>query len=588
MALLACLFYILSLGMYLSTRLQIIRRKILGFLSAGVLLVCAVFSKENAFTLLAAIILVEVILFRQSLRTALKFVAIGVVAAVMVFAAVVVTEKLPGSEEAGVFHLIRLYYRISGLTPLEVALTQSRMFFDYLSLLLAPFWFDMPFWVAPIISRSLLNPPATALAVGGVFALIGLSLALLRRRPLLSFGMLFFILNLIPESALVPSHIFFAYRAILPLMGLTLVAADLALAALKWTGNRGVRQKVQLALAATLVIWIAAAAVTTVSRALIWVDPVLVWKEAARHLPPPDADCDRMHYVAILDSFGFELQQKGRHKEAVQYHELSLKMYPSNMRGLTFMASALAGSGDPADAEVYFKKAFEARATDGRAPVFARTTYGDFLERRARKPEAADQYAEALKIRPDAASLQKKLGTLRMELGEAAEAEKCFRNALAHEPHSPQAHYDLAAALKTQGRLDEAIRHYQEAVRLKPDYAWAHNNLGRAMEEKGDTIAALACYAKALQYDKNLAEAHLNMGNALAGMNKLDDSIRHYKAAITIRPDFSQAHNNVAAVLEEKGDLKRAAEHYKLATQLRPDIETFAKNLARVMNKLQQ
>jgi protein O-mannosyl-transferase len=586
MTLLACLFYLLSLSAYLGTRMGIIRSQVLGFSLCAALFLCAILSKENAVTLPAAIILAEIILFKQRLRAVLVLIATASLLVVIASVPFVFLERMPGTQETGMFHMIKLYYRISGLTPLEVALTQSRMLFDYLFLSLVPFLTGLPFWVAPVISRSLLNPPSTVLAVVGVFALIGLSLALLRRQPLTSFGILFFILNLIPESALLPTHTFFAYRVLLPLVGLILAVADLALVGYKWAESRGMNLRVKAVLAGMLAIWIAASAATAFSKAAMWTDPVLVWEEAVRNLPSPEADFDKMHYLTILDNLGYELQLKGRHKEAVPYHERSLNVVPTNLRALTLMATALAGTGDIEKAEPYFKKVLESPAADARTTVFARIMYGESLERAGRKPEAADQYGAALNTRPDMASWQRKLGRLLIELGQPREAVKRFGKAVELEPESAEAHYDLATALQAEGKLDEAINHYVAALRLRPDHAWAYNNLGRIMEAKGDVAAALKYYANALQHDRNMPEGHFNIGNALVALNKLDEAMLHYRSVITIRPDYAQAHNNLGVVLEEKGDFEQAAEHYKLALQLKPDEEIFSKNLARVMEKL--
>jgi tetratricopeptide (TPR) repeat protein len=588
MTLLACGFYLLGLGAYLGTRLAMIKSKVVGFGACAILFLCAVLSKENAITLPVTIILAEVILFKQRLRTILALVATAALLVVTISIPLLFIERLPGSQEGGLFHMISLYYLISGLTPLEVALTQSRMLFEYLFLSLLPCWAGLPFWVAPIISRSLLHPPCTLLAVVGVLALMGLSLALVRSRPLTSFGILFFILNLVPESALIPTHLFCAYRVVLPLVGLLVAGADLALVGLKWAETSDMNGKVKIGLATMLVMWIAASVATAVSRATIWANPVLVWDEAVRNLPGPETDFDKMHYLMILDDLGYELQLKGRYSEAVPCHERSLKVFPTNMRSLALMATALAGSGDPEKAELYFKKALEAQATDARAIVFARTMYAEFLEGAGRKPEAVDQYVAGLKTQPDMILWHRKLGRLLIELGQPTEAVKCFGKALELEPHSADAHYDLATALQTDGKLDEAIRHYETALRLKPNHALAYNNLGRVMEAKGDVIAAFNCYSNALRYDNGLPEGHFNIGNALVALNNPGEAILHYRFAIAIRPDYAQAHNNLGIVLEELGDLKLAAEHYRRAVQLKPDAEILSKNLMRVSDKLRQ
>ena len=72
------------------------------------------------------------------------------------------------------------------------------------------------------------------------------------------------------------------------------------------------------------------------------------------------------------------------------------------------------------------------------------------------------------------------LGYARGRQGRTAEAAACFRAALALDPASAGAHYNLGTALEGIGRMTEAIAQYREAATLQPHFAEAESALTRA------------------------------------------------------------------------------------------------------------
>ena len=61
--------------------------------------------------------------------------------------------------------------------------------------------------------------------------------------------------------------------------------------------------------------------------------------------------------------------------------------------------------------------------------------------------------------------------------GNHAEAESCYRKALALRPAFAEGHYNLGNLLHFLGRADEAIASYRNAIEIDPHFVAAHSNL---------------------------------------------------------------------------------------------------------------
>jgi serine/threonine protein kinase/Tfp pilus assembly protein PilF len=184
------------------------------------------------------------------------------------------------------------------------------------------------------------------------------------------------------------------------------------------------------------------------------------------------------------------------------------------------------------------------------------------------------------------------------------DAVRYFTAAVALQPQSPGAHFNLGSALKREGRTDEAIAEYREAVRIKQDYAAAHCLIGSISREKGaldDAIEAFraairisdtpltridlgSClcdngqlddaieqYQAALRSKRPFAEdyaAHYGIGYALVRKGRLDDAIREYREALRIKWDYADGHNALGRALADKDQLDNAITEFLLAIRL--------------------
>jgi tetratricopeptide (TPR) repeat protein len=71
------------------------------------------------------------------------------------------------------------------------------------------------------------------------------------------------------------------------------------------------------------------------------------------------------------------------------------------------------------------------------------------------------------------------LGLLAARRGQAAEADKHFRAALAANPRSAEAHYQRGLILEAQNDKTEAVQEFQAALRIDPQFQAARRELAK-------------------------------------------------------------------------------------------------------------
>ena len=82
-----------------------------------------------------------------------------------------------------------------------------------------------------------------------------------------------------------------------------------------------------------------------------------------------------------------------------------------------------------------------------------------------------------------------------------------YKKAVALDPTSVMAFYNLASAAHALNQHDLAKQYFAKTILLDPHYADAHFNLGIVHQERGRLEEALRCYDEAARLDSTLADA---------------------------------------------------------------------------------
>ncbi|HEY4330835.1 MAG TPA: tetratricopeptide repeat protein [Phycisphaerae bacterium] len=202
------------------------------------------------------------------------------------------------------------------------------------------------------------------------------------------------------------------------------------------------------------------------------------------------------------------------------------------------------------------------------------------------------------------------------QAGRVADAEKGYRQVLAHDPRHDGALHMLGVLAMQVGRSDLAIELIGHAIEIRPaaDYysnlglAWqAHGDLDQAGEAiahalrqnmqvavyhynmgvvrlaQGRIAEAMAAFAQAVRLDPAQAHFHLNLGHCLQAQKQSDQAVAEYQSAIALKPDFAEAHYNLGNVYSERGDLDEAAAAFRQALRCRPNYGRAHNNLGSIL-----
>jgi len=420
----AVLFYILSL--YLYTRARIAESKcrkgvfIAGCTVAGLL---SVGSKEIAFTLPMFIFLYEWYFFQELRWSWVKrhsYTMMGLLILILLIVFLYL----------GVHPLevILATYKGREFTLTERVLTQFRVVIFYLTLIIFPhparlnLDHDFP------ISHSLMDPFTTTLSIVAVTGMVALSLAMAKKKPLISFCIIWFLGNLIIESSVIGLELAFEHRNYLPSTFMILLGVTLIFRHIK---SKKLGIGILCGVAGLYSIW-------TYERNMVWKSRLTLWTDCMTKSPQKA----RPH-----SNLGITLWSQGNDADAVKQYLEALRIDPNY-----------------ADAHL---------------------NLGVALKQQGRVEEAMHHYHEAIRINPNDPQAHNNLGNALLVQGRVEEAMRHFSKTLELKPTNTKARYNLGTVLAKQGRFEEAIEHLTEALRIDPEFASAHHNLGLLLKQRG-------------------------------------------------------------------------------------------------------
>ncbi|HEX4143916.1 MAG TPA: tetratricopeptide repeat protein [Pirellulales bacterium] len=181
------------------------------------------------------------------------------------------------------------------------------------------------------------------------------------------------------------------------------------------------------------------------------------------------------------------------------------------------------------------------------------------------------------------------------------DGQTLWERALACDPTSVTAHYNLGLALEGEGKDESgAEAHYRQAVEIGPnerniyylDRAKAYDHLSNIAARRGDIAGAIALYKQAIESDPSCAAAHINLATLLFENNNFDEAINHFQRSIelsagkaTPEPNMDVVHTNLATLLAERGDVDEAIRHLHRAIEIEPDAAFPYHQLATLLRK---
>lgn len=316
-----------------------------------------------------------------------------------------------------------------------------------------------------------------------------------RGKPI-SFGLLWFMIALLPTSLYPLSEAENDHRMFFPFVGLALSVCWAIALCVEAYGRRHDMRIARRVTGIGCLCALAAYGCGTWKRNQVWLTDESLWHDVTLKSPRNGRG---------LMNYGLTQMAKGQCSEALNYFKRALEFTPNYPTLEVNLGVANGCLGHAAAAEQHFQRAIALAPADYQTHYY----YGRWLNEIGRFAEAAGQLATAVQLNPawsdSRVLLAKVLDNLRsrpvserlstpedflnasLHYHQARKYRECIdaaRQALRLRPNYPEAYNNIAAAYEAMGNWDEAIAAANQALRLRPDYQLAKNNLAWSLAQK--------------------------------------------------------------------------------------------------------
>ncbi len=431
MAAMAAMFYILGIYLYVKGRLHQARfNRVVYFVGSFLSYALAMASKENAAIFPLALMLVEIIFFndlsRPKIRKTFLWISLGGGILLVLFGIFVFFHGEP-------LKFLNVY-ETRMFTPLQRLMTESRILIFYLSQLFYPVPTRLSIEHHVPVSTSLLSPWTTLPSIILVMVLIGFGIAQMRKRPILSFAILFFFLNHLIESSIIGLELVFEHRNYLPSLFL-FFPVSVALKTLL-DHYRPRKPAMHGILVSFLILMIVGLGMGTYIRNLAWATERSLWEDAIRKAPTMTRP---YHNLA----WGY-YERRGHLDEAMKLYEKALYLMKHNNQGRSVVLNNIAN--------LHYRN-------------------GNF-------GKACEFWERALKLNPNNAAFEYRLAMGLTRAGDLKKAMVYVEKILHKYPGHRNSLYQKGVILLKLKKADEALVYFRQTLKLNPNDTATLTNIG--------------------------------------------------------------------------------------------------------------
>ncbi len=164
------------------------------------------------------------------------------------------------------------------------------------------------------------------------------------------------------------------------------------------------------------------------------------------------------------------------------------------------------------------------------------------------------------------------LGAVHGSLGDAANAEISFREAIVLRPDFIQARLNLGNALKDQGRLADAEIEYRAVIKLAPQHTLAWSTLGNVLTAQGNLPEAEQAARRVIELAPNAAESYVALGSVRLAKKELAEAIHLFSEALKRDPNSVSALVNLGLAHKFAGRFPDAKAFLNRAIAVQPQL----------------
>jgi pentatricopeptide repeat protein len=356
-------------------------------------------------------------------------------------------------------------------------------------------------------------------AIAGVFivaAVIALAVYMRKRNTLVCFGLLWYLVNIIPVSNIVPVNAYMAEHWLyVPCIGIILIVCHYLRNAFDRPAWRN----------AVLIAVIAVTSVfgyMTYQQNKTWQNPIAFYQGLIKYAP---------RSARLYSDLSTAYFAEGRYDSAIAVLKTAIQLKPDYAFAHNNIGAIYNAKKEYDKAIPHLKKAIELNE----GYDVAHFNLGNAYKDSGQLELAAENYEKCIEINPRYFDAYDALGIIYSNTNDLAKAEAFYKKAIDLFPEGPRAYNNLASAYLRANRLDEALQYYEMALERQPDHPGILHN----------------------------------MGNIYARMKQTEKAIYYLEKAVSANTTYKETYTRLAAIYQSIGKTKEAQELIAKAKQLK-------------------
>ena len=433
--------------------------------------ILALGSKENAVMLPVVILIYDLFLLQGVTKKNLKRYSFFLLIAVLFCLALALFIAGPS-----IFNPKSLIsgYQNRGFTLPERLLTEPRVIWFYVSLLLYPMPDRLCLEHGITLSTSLTTPISTVMSIAAILLILCMATAGARKWPFISFCIIFFFLNHLIEASVFPLELIFEHRNYLPSMLFFVPLSILLSNGIRFFSKKRVLRGFLIMFTILVLIgW----GHSTYARNRIWKNDGLLSFDCIEKYP----DLARPHHN--LARF---YAQKKQYQDAINEYLISLsKQNINNLVGKNWtyynLGSIYQELGKDKQAMVYYEQAQKYQ------PSFAPTHIkkGRLFVKKGFYDKAETEFQKALQAQKQSPAALTSLGHLYLLTGETEKAILYLKQALETSPQAPHIMRWLGRAYRLKDQPGKAFMLFETSMQINPNDPFTLLEIAQLYGEKG-------------------------------------------------------------------------------------------------------
>ncbi|HJP18139.1 MAG TPA: tetratricopeptide repeat protein [Nitrospinota bacterium] len=353
-----------------------------------------------------------------------------------------------------------------------------------------------------------------------IISLLIIGLYFYKKNPLITFGIFWFYITLLPTSSIIPLLDPVAeHRVYLPSIGIAMIISVFL--------NDFYKKKKTTGQATSLIFIIAPIVILsslTIQRNFIWKDEVSLWSDAAEKSPLKPRP---------FNNLGEAYEKKADYQKAIHSLKKAISLAPD------------------------FDYAHNNLGT-----VYGKLNQFDL---------AIKEYLHVLKVNDQFTAAHYNLGKSYEMKEMFDDAVQEYLKAIEQQPDFYQAYFNLASIYSKSESYKEAISTYQKFLKYKPSYPAAHFELGKIYLKIENSDIAFKHFSKSLKLDRNYVPARIALGNIYFMRGSYDKAEESYQQVLTLDPDNFTTHNNLGLIyLQYKNKPSQAVYYFQKSLKINP------------------